>query len=58
MREEVTGGWRQMHNEHHNLYTSPDIINKVAGVYGNEVSESWSSGLWCHGILPQCCMAL
>jgi hypothetical protein len=26
-KEEVTGGWRKLHNEElHNLYTSPDII--------------------------------
>jgi hypothetical protein len=28
-REEVAGGWRKVHNEeHHNLYTSPNI-NRV-----------------------------
>jgi hypothetical protein len=27
VREEVTGGWRRLHNEeHHNLYASPDIV--------------------------------
>jgi hypothetical protein len=26
-RDEVTGGWRKLHNEElHNLYASPDII--------------------------------
>jgi hypothetical protein len=26
-RDEVTGGWRKLHNEElHNLYTSPNII--------------------------------
>jgi hypothetical protein len=29
-REEVTGGWRKLHNEGlHNLYTSPHIIGVI-----------------------------
>jgi hypothetical protein len=29
-RDEVTGGWRKLHNEGlHNLYCSPSIIRKV-----------------------------
>jgi hypothetical protein len=29
-RDEVTGEWRKLHNkEHHNLYSSPDIIRQV-----------------------------
>jgi hypothetical protein len=29
-REEVTGGWRRLHNEElHNLYTSPNIIRVI-----------------------------
>jgi hypothetical protein len=29
-REEVTGGWRRLHNEElHNLYASPDIISLI-----------------------------
>jgi hypothetical protein len=29
-REEVTGGWRRLHNEElHNLYTSPYIIRVI-----------------------------
>jgi hypothetical protein len=29
-REEVTGGWRRLHNEEfHKLYTSPDIIREI-----------------------------
>jgi hypothetical protein len=29
-RDEVTGGWRKLHNEElHNLYSSPDIIRQV-----------------------------
>jgi hypothetical protein len=26
-RDEITGGWRKLHNEElHNVYTSPDVI--------------------------------
>jgi hypothetical protein len=29
-RDEVTGGWRQLHNEElHNLYSSPSIIRML-----------------------------
>jgi hypothetical protein len=29
-REEVTGGWRKLHNEElHNLYSSPSIIRMI-----------------------------
>jgi hypothetical protein len=29
-REEVAGGWRRLHNEeHHNLYTLPNIIRVI-----------------------------
>jgi hypothetical protein len=29
-REEVTGGWRKLHNgELHNLYSSPNIIRMI-----------------------------
>jgi hypothetical protein len=29
-RDEVTGNWRKLHNEeHHNLYTSPNIIRMM-----------------------------
>jgi hypothetical protein len=29
-RNEVTGGWRKLHNEElHNLYTSPSIIRMI-----------------------------
>jgi hypothetical protein len=27
-RDEVTGGWRKLHNEHHNLYSSPSMGEK------------------------------
>jgi hypothetical protein len=43
-RDEVTGGWRKLHNEElHNLYSSPNIIRMImsrrmrwAGHVGNE----------------------
>jgi hypothetical protein len=29
-RDEVTGGWRKLHNEElHNLYSSPNIIRMI-----------------------------
>jgi hypothetical protein len=29
-RDEVTGGWRKLHNEElHNLYSSPSIIRNI-----------------------------
>jgi hypothetical protein len=28
-RDEVTGGWRKLHNELHNLYSSPSIIRMI-----------------------------
>jgi hypothetical protein len=28
-RDEVTGEWRNMHNELHNLYSSPIIIRMI-----------------------------
>jgi hypothetical protein len=29
-RDEVTGGWRKLHNEElHNLYSSPNIITMI-----------------------------
>jgi hypothetical protein len=30
MRDEVTGGWRKLHNEElHNFYSSPNIIRMI-----------------------------
>jgi hypothetical protein len=28
-RDEVTGDWRKLHNELHNLYSSPSIIRMI-----------------------------
>jgi hypothetical protein len=34
-RDEMTGEWRKLHNEeHHNLYSSPDIIRQVKSSQG------------------------
>jgi hypothetical protein len=34
-RDEVTGGWRKMHNEElHNLYSSPSIIRMMKSKEG------------------------
>jgi hypothetical protein len=27
--EEVTGGWRKLHNELHNFYSSSDVIRMI-----------------------------
>jgi hypothetical protein len=30
MRENVTGGWKQLHNEEiHNLYSSPNVVRMI-----------------------------
>jgi hypothetical protein len=28
-RDEVTGGWRKLYNEIHNLYSSPNIVRMI-----------------------------
>jgi hypothetical protein len=28
-RDEETGGWRKLHNELHNMYSSPSIIRMI-----------------------------
>jgi hypothetical protein len=34
-RDEVTGGWRKLHNEHlRDLYSSPSIIRIIKSLYG------------------------
>jgi hypothetical protein len=48
-RDEVTGGWRKLHNEElHNLYSSPSIIRMIksrrmrwAGHVGMHVGYRW-----------------
>jgi hypothetical protein len=32
-RDEVTGGWRKLHNEFHNLYSSPSIIRMIKSMW-------------------------
>jgi hypothetical protein len=42
-REELTGGWRQLHNEElHNLYSSPVIVIKLRRM-------TWASHVACIG---------
>jgi hypothetical protein len=36
-REEGTGGWRKLHNELHNLYSSPSIIMIIKSWRMNQV---------------------
>jgi hypothetical protein len=33
-RDEVTGGWRKLHKELHNLYSSPSIIRMIKSRIG------------------------
>jgi hypothetical protein len=43
-RDEVTGGWRQLHNEAlHNLYSSPSIIRMVEGVHVARMEDKRST---------------
>jgi hypothetical protein len=45
-RDEVTGGWRKLHNEElHNLYSSPSIIFFIASGVG-------LNPLYCGHFLP------
>jgi hypothetical protein len=43
-REEMAGGWRRLHNELHNLYTSPNIIRMI-----KLKSMRWSGHVTCMG---------
>jgi hypothetical protein len=44
-RDEVTGGWRRLHNEElHDLYSSPDIIRVI-----KSRKMSWSGHVACMG---------
>jgi hypothetical protein len=44
-RDEVTGDWRQLHNEAlHNLYSSPSIIRMIKSnrvIMGKACSTNW-----------------
>jgi hypothetical protein len=43
-RDEVTGGWRKLHNEElHNLYSSPNII-RMFQVKEDEMGKACSTG--------------
>jgi len=43
MREEVAGGWRQLHNEEiHYMHASPNIV-RVAKIKGNEMGRVCST---------------
>jgi hypothetical protein len=44
-REEVTGGWRKLHNEeYHDLYSSPSIIRMIQVKEGEMDRECSTSG--------------
>jgi hypothetical protein len=41
-RDEVTGGWRKLHNEElHNMYSSPNIIRMIKDGMGRVYSTNW-----------------
>jgi hypothetical protein len=52
-RDEVTGGWRKLHNEElHNLFSSPSIITMIkskrirwAG-HAAQMDEKWNAFRW------------
>jgi hypothetical protein len=54
-RDEVTGGWRKLHNEElHNLYTYPNIIRMMksrrmrwAGHVARMERRGLNIGYWC-----------
>jgi len=51
---EGAGGWRRLHNELHNLYTSPNIIrvNKSRRMRRRECSKDgrYKKGIRCYGL--------
>jgi hypothetical protein len=40
-REEIAGGWRRLHNEFHNLYTSPNVIRVIKSRWIKWVGQVW-----------------
>jgi hypothetical protein len=45
-RDEVTGGWRKLHNEElHNLYSSPNIIRSQGGRDRQCMWHEWGRGM-------------
>jgi hypothetical protein len=59
-RDEVTGGWRKLHNEElHKLYSSPSIIRKTSQGrirWAEHVARIWGRGMrigyWWEGKRP------
>jgi hypothetical protein len=49
-RDEVTAGWRKMHNEElHNLYSSPSIIRIIKSrriIWAGHVARMGRRGFW------------
>jgi hypothetical protein len=49
MRDEVTGGWRKLHNkELHNFYSSPSIIRMIKSRrmrWAKRVARRWRRGI-------------
>jgi hypothetical protein len=49
-RDEVTGGWRKLHNEElHNLYSSPNIIRMITSR-----RMRWVGHVLCMGANDEC----
>jgi hypothetical protein len=45
-RDEVTGGWRKLHNEElHNLYSSPNIIRMIKSRWAGHVARMGRRGI-------------
>jgi hypothetical protein len=45
-RDEVTGGWRKLHNEElRNLYSSPSIIRMIKSEWVGGYVGSWMDGI-------------
>jgi hypothetical protein len=44
MKDEVTGGWRKVHNEElHNFYASPNIIRVVKSIKEDDMGRARST---------------
>jgi hypothetical protein len=51
MKEEVTGGWRKLHNEElHNLYTSQNIIRVIKSEHVAWMAEMRNTIFWLENL--------
>jgi hypothetical protein len=52
-RDEVTGGWRKLHNELHNLYSSSNIIRMTKSRrmrWAGHIAGMWQGGMHIYDI--------